>query len=144
MKTEREYSKWEAEALASKAKFTKWLVIGILSFFFLIVVGMAGCPRYNVWQQEMSGKAEFAKAEQNRRIRIEEAKANLEAQKLNAEAEVERAKGVAESNQIIAGGLKDNEEYLRYLWIQGMQTNEMQVIYVPTEAGLPILEAGKR
>jgi len=25
-----------------------------------------------------------------------------------------------------------------------LQTNEMQVIYVPTEAGLPILEAGRR
>jgi hypothetical protein len=41
-------------------------------------------PYYNVWQQEMSGKAEFAKAEQNRKIKIEEAKANLEAEKLNA------------------------------------------------------------
>ena len=44
----------------------------------------------------MEGKAEFAKAEQNRKIKIEEAKANLEAEKLNAQAEVERAKGAAD------------------------------------------------
>jgi regulator of protease activity HflC (stomatin/prohibitin superfamily) len=92
----------------------------------------------------MEGRAEFAKAEQNRRIKIEEAKANLESQKFNAEAEVERAKGVAESNRIIGEGLKNNEAYLRYLWIKGLNDGSGEVIYIPTEAGLPILEAGKR
>lgn len=52
----------------------------------IISVGMAFVrPWYNVWCQEMEGKAEFAKAEQNRKIKIEEAKANLEAEKLNAQ-----------------------------------------------------------
>lgn len=46
-------------------------------------IGMAFIrPWYNVWSQEMEGKAEFAKAEQNRKIKIEEARANLEAEKL--------------------------------------------------------------
>ena len=40
----------------------------------------------------MAGKAEFAKAEQNRKIKIEEARAN-EAEKLNARPEIERVKG---------------------------------------------------
>ena len=57
-------------------------------------------PYYNVWQQEMSGRAELAKAEQNRKIKIEEARANLEAEKLNAQAEIERAKGAAEAIRI--------------------------------------------
>ena len=48
----------------------------------------------------MEGKAEVAKAEQNRKIKIEEAKANLEAEKLNAQAEIERAKGAAEAIRI--------------------------------------------
>ena len=40
----------------------------------IISVGMAFVrPWYNVWCQEMEGKAEFAKAEQNRKIKIEEA-----------------------------------------------------------------------
>ena len=62
----------------------------------LIILGlMYGLPIYNVWQQEMVGKAEMATAEQNRRILVEEAKAKLEAEKLNAAAEIERAKGMA-------------------------------------------------
>ena len=67
----------------------------------------------------------------------------LEAAKLKAQSEIERAKGVAEANKIIGNSLKGNESYLRYLWIQNID-NPNETIYVPTEAGLPILEAGKR
>ena len=61
--------------------------------------------------------------------------------KKDAEIEVARAEGVAKSNQIIATSLSEN--YLRYRWIEGLQTNREMVIYVPTEANLPILEAGR-
>ena len=69
-------------------------------------IGMAFIrPWYNVWSQEMEGKAEFAKAEQNRKIKIEEARASLEAEKLNAQAEIERAKGAAEAIRIENGSI---------------------------------------
>lgn len=99
-------------------------------------------PRYNVWKQEMDGKAEFAKAEQNRKIKIEEAKANLEAEKLNAQAEIERAKGAAEAIRIENGSITPT--YIQYLWVrqQNLNTNN-KIIYIPTEAGLPVLEAGR-
>jgi regulator of protease activity HflC (stomatin/prohibitin superfamily) len=117
----------------------------ILGLFLTLGVAMAGCPYYNVWASEMNGKAELAQAQFNRQIAVTEAQAKLEAAKMLNLAEVERAKGVAEANHIIGDSLKGNESYLRYLWINGLQTNEQtQVIYVPTEAGLPILEAGKR
>ena len=61
--------------------------------------------------------------------------------KKDAEIEVARAQGVAKSNEIIAGSISDN--YLRYRWIEGLRTNDMTVIYVPTEANLPIMEAGR-
>lgn len=61
--------------------------------------------------------------------------------KKDAEIEVARAQGVAQSNQIIANSI--SESYLRYRWIEGLQTNQMMVIYVPTEANLPIMEAGR-
>lgn len=48
------------------------------------------------------------------------------------------------ANEIIGDSLKDNEAYLRWLWIEELSTTQNQVIYVPTESGLPILEAGKR
>jgi len=118
--------------------------IGIAAVvLFLILGGVIGCPYYNVWQQEMSGKAEYAKAEQNRKIKIEEAKANLEAEKLNAQAEIERAKGAAEAIKIENGSVTPT--YIQYLWVrqQNLSGENTKIIYIPTEAGLPLLEAGR-
>lgn len=117
----------------------------VIVWAIMIVVfgGMYGCPKYNVWQQEMSGKAEFAKAEQNRRIKIEEAKANLEAEKLNAQAEVERAKGAAEAIKIENGSI--TPAYIQYLWVRQQNSlNDKTVIYIPTETNLPVLEASRK
>ena len=121
-------------------------IIAVIGFvaFLLIGVIIAGCvtvPQYNVWQQGKSGEAQLAKAEQNRMIAVEEAQAKLESSKYEAQAEVERAKGVAEANAIIGESLKNNESYLRYLWINGLHDGSSEVIYIPTEANLPILEA---
>ncbi len=116
--------------------------VGVIVVFVLFLLWAV--PQYKVWTQELSGKALFKEAEWSRQIAVEEAKAKKESAILEAEAEIERAKGVAEANDIVAGSLEGSEEYLRYLWINGLKTNEMQVIYVPTEAGLPILEAGRR
>ncbi len=116
-------------------------VIWAIPAVLVIVIGVAFLvPWYNVWQQEMAGRAEFAKAEQNRKIKIEEAKANLEAEKLNAQAEVERAKGAAEAIRIENGSITPT--YIQYLWVrQQSNLNDKTVIYVPTESNLPILES---
>lgn len=121
----------------------KYYILSGVCFLFLLLGGVIGCPYYNVWQQEMSGKAEFAKAEQNRKIKIEEAKANLEAEKLNAQAEVERAKGAAEAIKIENGAITPT--YIQYLWVrqQNLSGDNSKIIYIPTEAGLPLLEAGR-
>jgi hypothetical protein len=68
----------------------------------------------------------------------------MESAKLLGDAEVARARGVAEANRIIGDSLKGNEAYLRYLWIHNLESGSNSVIYIPTEAGLPILEAGAR
>jgi len=124
------------------------LALGIL--FLLVVVvggGLGSCAAYNsmrVWNAETAGEAELAQARQNRQIATLEAEAKLESAKLLAQAEVERAKGVAEANRIVANGLGGPEGYLRYLYIENLSQSQGKIIYVPTEAGLPILEAGKR
>ena len=117
------------------------LTIGGIALLALIL--LFGVPVYNVWQQEMTGKAELSRAEQNRQIRIQDAKAKKEAAVFEAEAEVERAKGVAQANKIIGESLNENENYLRYLWIQSLNDGNAETIYVPTEANLPILEADR-
>jgi len=130
-------------------------VSSVLGLFFLgvfaiiFVIGAfwgvgAGLRVYNVWAQGKEGEAELAKATANRQITIQEAMAKEESAKHLALAEIARAKGVAEANKIIGDSLQGNEAYLRYLWIDGLHSGKNQVIYVPTEGNLPILEAGKR
>lgn len=122
-------------------------LIGIFTIVAVAIMLLIGLlmwvmPIYNVWQQEQAGKAEYAKAEQNRRIKIEEAKANLEAEKLNAQAEVERAKGAAEAIKIENGSI--TPAYIQYLWVRQQNANtNNKIIYIPTEAGLPVLEASR-
>jgi len=119
------------------------LVDGTIAIVVFIATVMAGCPQYNVWEQGLKGQAELRRAEQNRQIAIQEAKARHESAIELAQAEVERAKGVAQANKIIGESLHNNEAYLRYLWIHALQEGKNEVIYVPTEANLPILEAGR-
>lgn len=118
------------------------LVVGIIGVAAL----MFGLPVYNVWQQEMAGKAEMAKAEQNRRILVEEAKAKLEAEKLNAQAEIERARGMAEAMRVENGTL--NETYNQYLFIRTLEKladkgSLPQIIYLPSEGMIPVMDLNK-
>jgi regulator of protease activity HflC (stomatin/prohibitin superfamily) len=118
--------------------------IGILFAIVTMVWGSCALGRcYDVWAQGKHGEAELARAESNRSIKTLEAKAKMESSKHMAEAEVIRARGVAEANRIIGDSLKENEGYLRYLWIHNLAESSNQVIYVPTEANLPILEANR-
>ena len=119
-------------------------ILGLIIIVSTIWAFSAAGRVYDVWAQRKKGEAELAHAESNRQIKTLEAKAAEESAKHLAQAEIIRARGVSESNKIIGESLKGNESYLRYLWIQGLQTNNMSVVYVPTEANLPILEAGKR
>ena len=125
---------------------TRQIITTTIIALFVLIGGVGSCmfiiPQYRVWSQEMEGKAEFAKAEQNRKIKIEEAKANLEAEKLNAQAEIERAKGAAEAIRIENGSI--TPAYIQYLWVRQQNANtNNKIIYIPTEAGLPVLEAGR-
>lgn len=132
-----------------------------LTFFVVAIVlsfTLTSCWEFNRRQRlldaENNGKAILAEAESSKKALIETAKAENESASLQAEAkikiakaeaqaEIERAKGVAEANRIIGESLKGNEVYLRYLWVIGLQNPSNDRIYIPTEAGMPILEAKK-
>lgn len=146
------------------------LALGSLAFMVIIVIlfivlAFWAWPKYNVYKMELNGQAALKEAEWSKQILIEEAKAREQAALMQAKAKVtlaeaegkakivrakaegaadiERAKAAAEANRIIGESLKNNEEYLRYIWIKGLQDGKGERIYIPTEAGLPILEAGK-
>ena len=121
-------------------------MIVVMFIMFVILIGMVGCPTYNVYTAGKAGEAELAQATFNRQIAVQEAEAKKEAAVKLAEAEVARAEGVAKANKIIGDSLKDNDEYLKYLWITDVAgaNVDKSVVYIPTEGNLPILEAGKR
>lgn len=119
-------------------------LIGLMGFILFVFGISISLKIYDVWSERKTGEAELARAESNRKIKTLEAKAFEESAAYLANAEIIRAKGVAESNKIIGDSLKGNESYLRYLWITSLQTSNKEIVYIPTEANLPILEAGKR
>jgi regulator of protease activity HflC (stomatin/prohibitin superfamily) len=122
----------------------KLIAIALFVIGVCVGGGMYGCPQYSVYSQRLEGEAELAKAEYSKRVAVQTAQAAKDSATLLADAEVLRAIGVAKANAIIGDSLKDNEAYLRYLFINELANTKNQVIYVPTEAQLPILEAGKR
>jgi hypothetical protein len=117
----------------------------VIAVMIILCAGMVGCPRYNVYQQRMEGAAILAHAQSSREVAVAEAKAKMESAELLAQAEITRAGGVAKANQIIGESLKGNEAYLRYLWIIDVAgaNQSKTVVYIPTEANMPILEAAR-
>jgi regulator of protease activity HflC (stomatin/prohibitin superfamily) len=117
--------------------------IAISTIGAVVVLGLIfiGGPQYNVWQQSLAGKSELARAEYNRQIKVQEANAQREAAKALADAEVIRAEGVARANQVIAGSLKGNTEYLSYLWItgleQGAEKGNKTIYMIPSQGSIP-------
>lgn len=112
--------------------------VSIAGAIIALIVLLFVWPQYRVWQQGMSGQARLAEAQQSKQIAIETAKAELESAQLRAQAIKvigETAKQYPEyRNQEFIGAFGDA---LRDGKIQ-------QIVYVPTEANIPILEAGKR
>lgn len=85
-------------------------------------------------------------ARQNRQIMIEEAQARLESARLNAEAEVERAKGMADAMAI--ENMQVTPEYNQYLFIRSLEAiaekgSLPQIIYLPSDGMLPVMDLNK-
>ena len=117
----------------------RWTIILTV---LLIVWGLAIYPFWKVFSAKMDGEAKLAHSEYERQVQVVNAKANLQAQDYNAQAEVVRASGVAKANNIIKDSITD--QYIKYLWVQTLDKGvDHQIIYVPTELGLPITEAGR-
>ena len=98
-----------------------------------------------VWGAQMNGRAVLAEAEFSRQVRVEEARAKEEAATLEGQAELTRAQFAAQANAELQEGLGGPENYLRWRYITMLEETGSagQIIYIPTEAGMPILEAGR-
>lgn len=112
----------------------------------LVGTAMWGLPKYKVYSKTLRGEADFAEAEINRQIVVEEAKAEEEALMLIANGEAERetikAQATAKAIELVGEQLNLYPNYLRLHWINEITGGSSERIYIPTEAGMPILEAG--
>jgi hypothetical protein len=113
-------------------------IVGGVAALLLLLIGW---PQYRVYSQRLAGEAALAEAQSSRQVAILEARAKKESAISLAEAEVIRAKGAAEANAILQNSLGGPEGYLRYLQIQALESSKANLIYVPTEGGLPVTEA---
>ena len=109
-----------------------WCLIGF------VLLGLWGCPKYNVYSSELSGKAQLVKAEQNRKILITQ-----------AQAEKEAAQARADAIKIVGKAAQEYPEYRQQEFLgafaEALKDGAIdQMIYVPTEANIPIMEAGKK
>lgn len=120
----------------------KHIVIGFATVAMLIIIGFWLAPKWNVYRARMSGVAAIQEAEEKKKVLIEDARARLEAAKLDAQAEIERARGMSEAMKIEGGQL--TPVYNQYLFIRTLeelseQGNLPQIIYVPSQGMVPVM-----
>ena len=110
----------------------RWTVLGTAS---MIAAGLWGYPQYRVYEQRLHGDAALARAHSERQVIVTQAEAERDAAKMRAEA-------IA----IVGKAAKDFPEYRQQEFIgafaEAMHNGKInQIIYVPTEGSIPILEA---
>lgn len=102
-------------------------------------------PTYKVWQSKKSGEADLAQAHKEQQVQVAKAQGRLDAANLNKQAAIVEAEAVAKQIETIGANLKEHDLYLKWQWIKMMEERpESSVIYVPTEANLPITEATRK
>ena len=119
---------------------TKHIAAISLAVILMLVLGLWGCPQYKVYNQRKEGEAMLAHAQSSREVAVAEARAKMESATLLAQADTVRAHGITRSNQIIGKSL--TAAYLHWFWIDNIDKSN-NVIYVPTESNLPIMEANR-
>ena len=116
----------------------RWVIRVVGMIVIMLVIFMGGCPYYDVWKQGMAGEAVLNKARQVRDITIEQARAESEAAELRANA-----------ISVVGAAATQYPEYRRQEFLGSLgealtNCNVDQILYLPTEAMIPITEAGKR
>ena len=112
--------------------------IATIVVLLLLTSTMYFYPKYRVYSQELRGQAALAEAKSSKQVQVEQARGELESSKLRAEA-----------IKIIGSAAQEYPEYRNQEFIgafgEALKEGQIeQIIYVPTDGNIPILEAGKR
>lgn len=114
------------------------LLVLLIASGLIFALIFAVWPYYKVWSQEMRGKAALAEARQSKMIQVEQARAELDSAQLRAEA----IKTIGIASQKYPE--YRTQEFIGAFGEALREGNINQIIYVPTEGNIPILEAGNR
>lgn len=111
----------------------------LLTVLLLIFIGILFIlwPIYNVWSEKMAGEAVLAHAHAARMVLVTQ-----------AEAEREAASKRAEAIKIVGQAAKDYPEYRQQEFLgafaEALKEGKInQIMYVPTEASIPITESSR-
>lgn len=136
------------ETRAAAQYWAKVIAGGLLLLVVAVFLIAGATAKYKVWAATQAkqvtitnAQAELNAAEFQKKIAVEEALAKKDSAPDLAAAEIIRAEGVAEANRIIADSITD--EYVRWLYVDQLDEIDGQIIYIPTEGGIPILEANR-
>ena len=125
-------------------EYPNWFIWSGGVVVFLFVWFLVGYPLWNVWASKKRGEAELQEANRKQQIQKSEATGRRDAAEINKEAAVIEAEAVSLQIEKIGKQLTEHDLYLKWQWIKMMEERpDSSVIYVPTEAGLPILEASR-
>jgi hypothetical protein len=119
-------------------KITAGVIVGLI----LLIWGWKYVtPKYNLYRANTEKQAIIKETQARADAARYEAERQVEIARARAEADVIRADGVAEANRLIASSL--TPEYVRWYFVDRLDDINGQIIYVPTEAGVPLPEAGR-
>jgi regulator of protease activity HflC (stomatin/prohibitin superfamily) len=114
-------------------------IISVAVILCSIIAGiLGGYPQYKVYSSRLDGEAILAHAHSAREVQVAQAQGEKDAALLRAQA-------IA----IVGQAAKDFPEYRTQEFIgsfaEALKEGKInQIIYVPTEANIPLLEASKR
>lgn len=132
---------------AQVSTLVNWLMYGGgLIAAAILLWSLVGYPKWRVWAAHQEGLADLMLARNEQQIQIAEAQSRLDAAGINKKAAVIEAEAVALQIEAIGKQLTTHDLYLKWQWIKMMEDRDSSsdTIYVPTEAGLPLLEATRR
>ena len=126
--------------LLKQKGYAEFVALIVVLAICVVVIGsiMFAYPKYRLYSQELRGKANLLEAKQSKMIQVEQARAELESADLRAKAIV-----------IMGKAAEDYPSYRQQEFVgafgEALREGKInQIIYVPTEGNIPILEAGKR
>lgn len=127
----------------------EWILWSVGGLFVVILLwSLWGYPHWRVWASHQEGLADLTRARNEQQIQVAQAESRLAAAEANKKAAIVEAQAVAAQIEAIGSQLTAHDLYLRWQWIKMMEDThedaDRSVIYVPTEANLPILEARRK